>query len=252
MSSYLLHNPSPQPSPALRERVPEGRVRVGVRASYPLARFQRERVGVRALALILLPLLVSACTGFPTSQPSAQTQHSTATAPQPANFNAYLDTLDRMAPGDTDRQAAELAGALAAAQQTPTASNRLRYAIALGAAGHSASNPVEAKRLITELLAGQHDLQPHEVALANACLREFDARVALYADIARQREDLERRLQSATADDDKRFASINAENTRLKKALADAERKLEAVAEMERTLLEQSEAAPASETAPRP
>jgi plasmid stability protein len=158
-----------------------------------------------------------------------------------------------MAPGDSARQAAELAGALSAAQQFPTASNRLRYAIALGAAGHASSNPVEARRLITELLAGQHDLKAQEVALANACLREFDARVALYADIARQREDLERQLQAATADDDRRHATLTSENARLKKALAEAERKLEAVAEMERTLIEQSGSAPANDqTPPRP
>lgn len=159
-----------------------------------------------------------------------------------------------MAPGDPGRQSSELASAFAAAQQSPTASNRLRYAIALGSAGHPASNPVEAKRLITELLAGQHDLKPSEVALANAYLREFDARVTLYADIARQREDFERRQQSASADDDRRYASAASENARLKKALAEAERKLEAVAEMERTLIEQNGTAspPPEQAPPRP
>ena len=159
-----------------------------------------------------------------------------------------------MAPGDPGRQSSELASAFAAAQQSPTASNRLRYAIALGSAGHPASNPVEAKRLITELLAGQHDLKPSEVALANAYLREFDARVTLYADIARQREDFERRQQSASADDDRRYAAAASENARLKKALAEAERKLEAVAEMERTLIEQNGTAspPPEQAPPRP
>ena len=53
-------------------------------------------------------------------------------------------------------------------------------------------------------------------------------------------EELERRLQAADADGDKRYATLASENTRLKKALAEAERKLEAVAEMERTLIEQN------------
>jgi len=70
--------------------------------------------------------------------------------------------------------------------------------LALGAAGHAASNPVEARRLILELLAGQPDLAPEEVALASAFLREFDARVTLYADIARQREDFEQQLSPRT------------------------------------------------------
>jgi plasmid stability protein len=141
-----------------------------------------------------------------------------------------------MAPGDSLRQSSELAGTLASAQQNPTSANRLRYAIALGAAGHSLSNPVEARRLITELLAGQNDLSPQEVSLANALLREYDARVALYADLARQREESEQKLKSLDAEGDRRYGALNAETQRLKKALAEAERKLEAVAEMERAL----------------
>ena len=202
------------------------------------------------LLVAFFPLLATACATFPASQPSAAATHSSATAPRPAELSPYLETLDRMAPGDANRQAAELESLLGASQEFPTASNRLRYAIALGAAGHPGSNPVEAKRLITELLAGPNDLKPQEVALANAYLREFDARVGLYADIARQREELERRLQAASTDDDKRYANIAAENARLKKALAEAERKLEAVAEMERTLIEQSGPAPANDRSP--
>src|SRR5512141_1844279 len=143
--------------------------------------------GLVALAVAL----AAACVGLPTSQQSATAQHSPAAAPKLTELSPYLETLEKLAPGDPSRQSAELASALGDAQQAPTASNRLRYAIALGAAGHPASNPVEAKRLITEILAGQHDLKPSEVALANAYLREFDARVALYADIARQREEFE-------------------------------------------------------------
>src|SRR5512147_1069491 len=95
-------------------------------------------------------MLATACAGFPPSQQSAAAQHSPAAAPKLTELSPYLETLEKMAPGDAGRQSAELASALSAAQQAPTASNRLRYAIALGAAGHPASNPVEAKRLITE------------------------------------------------------------------------------------------------------
>jgi predicted nucleic acid-binding Zn-ribbon protein len=91
------------------------------------------------------------------------------------------------------------------------------------------------------LLAGEHDLTPQEVSLANAFLREFDARVALYADLARQREESERQMKSLGADEERRYSALNAETQRLKKALAEAERKLEAVAEMERTLTPESQ-----------
>jgi hypothetical protein len=156
--------------------------------------------------------------------------------PKQVEVGSYLEIFDRLAPGDVGRQTAELAALQAIAQQNPTATNRLKYALALGAAGRTDSNPIEAKRLVSELLAEQHDLQPKEVSLANAYLREFDARVALYADIARQREESDRRLRAVDAEGDKRVAALNAETQRLKKALAEAESKLEAVAEMEKQL----------------
>jgi plasmid stability protein len=192
---------------------------------------------VRKALLAVSAMAVAACAGLqPASKPGVPGQTVTASTPKPAGAASYFEVLDLMAPGDAVRQSTELASTLTQAQQNPTSSNRLRYAIALGAAGHVSSNPVEARRLITDLLAGQNDLTPQEVSLANAFLREFDARVALYADLARQREESARQLQSIDADGDRRYSALNAETQRLKKALAEAERKLEAVAEMERTL----------------
>jgi uncharacterized heparinase superfamily protein len=155
-----------------------------------------------------------------------------------------------MGPGDPARQQAELDATLAAAQQTRSSTDTLRYALALGTAGHPSSNPVEARRLITELLASPNTLDPTETAFANAFLREFDARVALYAELARQREESEQKLKSLDATAVRRADALAAENKQLKRALAEAERKLEAVAEMERSLLEQAGAE--AEQPPRP
>ena len=157
----------------------------------------------------------------------------------------YLETLAKMAPGDAARQQAELESRLSAAQQTRSSSDTLRYALAVGAAGYPSSNPVEAKRLITELLASPNTLEPLEVSFATAYLREFDARVALYAELARQREESEQKLRSLDATAERRADALAAENKQLKRALAEAERKLEAVAEMERSLLEQAGETPA-------
>jgi hypothetical protein len=181
-------------------------------------------------------LATSACAGLGPPQPVGGTTQPSISSPRSVEIGTYLDIFDRLAPGDVGRQSAELAALLAIAQQNPTATNRLKYALALGAAGRADSNPIEAKRLISELLAEQNDLQPKEVSLANAYLREFDSRVALYADLARQRQEAERKLQAVDAEGDRRYAALNAETQRLKKALADAERKLEAVAEMEKAL----------------
>jgi len=185
----------------------------------------------------IFAIALTACASLqPADKTGASSQPAVTASPKPADIASYFDVLDRMAPGDLVRQSTELASTLTQAQQSPTSSNRLKYAIALGAAGHSLSNPVEAKWLITELLAGTNDLTPQEISLANAFQREFDARVALYADLARQREESERQLKLIDADGDRRYNALNAETQRLKKALAEAERKLEAVAEMERSL----------------
>jgi hypothetical protein len=195
------------------------------------------QVLVRAVVFgLTTALLAGGCTAFQAT-PEATTDVTTAALePTPTDLTLYLATLDQLAPGDTARQDGALNRARSDLQQTTTSANRLRYALALGAAGRTGSDPVEARRLITELLASAHGLAPQELSLAGAFLREFDARVELYADLARQREALEKRLLSVDADGDRRLGAANAENLRLKKALAEAERKLEAVAEMERAL----------------
>ncbi len=195
------------------------------------------QVSVRIIFFASATLALTACTSLQaTDKPGSPSPSAELVTPKPADIASYFDVLDLMAPGDLVRQSSELATILTQAQQDPSSSNRLKYAIALGAAGHAQSNPVEARRLINELLAGQNDLTPQEVSLANAFQREYDARVALYADLARQREESERQLKAIDTEGDRRYNVLNAETQRLKKALAEAERKLEAVAEMERTL----------------
>ena len=199
---------------------------------------QRRVLRQRATFAFAVALLAAtACTSVHGPQPSKVASAGPA-SPAAVDLTPYLATLTQLAPGDPERQAAALASAEQEAQDDPTAAHRLRYALALGAAGHPGSNPVQARQLIAEVLAAGNDLEPPEVELAQAFLREFDARVDLYAENARQREDYEQRMKATTADDNRRMAALNAENQRLRKSLADAERKLSAVAEMERSLLE--------------
>jgi len=187
--------------------------------------------------LLLSTLALGACAGFTTTPPGrpGPTGEPPAT-PKSAELISYFEMLDQLAPGDPTRQASTLEAIRLAAMQSPTSSNQLHYAIALGSAGPEASNPVEARRRISELLASPHDLRPQELLLAKAYLREFDARVALYAELARQREEGERKLKAQDTEADRRYNALNGETQKLRKALAEAERKLEAIAEVERLL----------------
>jgi len=196
-----------------------------------------------------LAVTLSACAGLSTASGPVSAGSSPPPAPPPVLVR-YLETLARMAPGDPARQQAELATTLAAAEQTRSSADVLRYALALGSAGHASSNPVEAKRLVSELLASPNSLDPNETTFAQAYLREFDARVALYAELARQREESAQTLNSLDTTADRRADALAAENRQLKRKLAEAERKLEAVAEMERSMLEQ--AGVETEQPPRP
>jgi hypothetical protein len=202
--------------------------------------------------VLLAPLALAACANLDTGHTTPHVAAQAAPAPPPSALAPYLATLADMAPGDPARQQATLATALAAAQQSPSAANRLRYALALGSAGRTGSDPVEAKRLVTEILAGPNDLAPEELELANACLREFDARVALYAELARQREESNQKLLAVDRSADKREEALTAENAKLRKRLAEAERKLEAVAEMERSLQEPTPAPGTDEPQEKP
>jgi hypothetical protein len=202
----------------------------------------RRASGFCCWTVLLCTVALTACAGLQTTHTKLPGPTGTDKAiPKTAELSSYFEMLDKLGPGQPERQAAELEAIRLAAQQSPTSSNRLHYAIALGAAGHPESNPIEARHLISELLAGPNDLRPQEVLLANAYLLEFDARVALYADLARQREESEHKLQGETAENERRYAALNTETQRLRKALADAERKLEAVAEMERNLTPQGQ-----------
>jgi hypothetical protein len=200
---------------------------------------------------LLAALLLGACTAFDGGQATKAATPASAPTPPPSPLAPYLATLNAMAPGDPARQQTELASALAATQQTPSASATLRYALALGSAGSTESNPVQAKRLLGDLLAGPNDLPAEVREFAAAYLREFDARVALYADLARQREESEQKLKSNDSSAAKRADALAAENARLKKQLAEAERKLDAVADMERALQEQTQQAE-QDAAPTP
>ena len=194
----------------------------------------------RTLAVVAVVFL-GGCANLDSNQAAKHAAPPAAPVPAPSPLAPYLATLAAMAPGDPARQQAELAAALAATQQTPSASATLRYALALGSAGSTESNPVQAKRLLGDLLAGPNDLPPEVREFAAGYLREFDARVALYAELARQREESEQKLRISDSSAAKRADALAAENARLKKQLAEAERKLDAVADMERALQEQTQ-----------
>lgn len=150
----------------------------------------------------------------------------------------YLETLDQLLAATPARQAELVQAARLAAENSPTTMNRLRHALLLGLPGHGASDPVAARRQLSELLARPELLLPAERALAGAFLRSAEDRLVLAAENRRlQQEAATRERERATATNRRLQAEID-ENQRLRRALDDAQKKLEAVSQLERSITE--------------
>ena len=165
---------------------------------------------------------------------------------------SYLEALDGMAAGDATRQQATLLASRTAWQHAPTPGNTLRYALVLGTPGHDDSNPLEASRLLNTLLATHERLSPDEMRLARAFQREFTARVSQYADLARARLETEARLRAAGAETQSQINAIAADLARVRRERDTIQQKLDAITDIERTLMERDDDAtpPADGTPP--
>ena len=194
------------------------------------------------LPTIALACLLGGCAAL--APPAPAPVPAPPPAPAVADLTPYFAVLDQFAASDPARQAAMLSEMQAQLAGTPGERAALRHALAVGTAGRSGSDPVEARRLLAGLLAAPGELQPNEQQMAAALQREFDARVTLYAQLARQREELETRLVAAGEAHARALQAASTEAARLRRELKEAETKLQAITEMERELLEQSEPEP--------
>lgn len=198
----------------------------------------------------MLACLCGCQSGDPRATPDPVASAAPATVPG-TPIVAYLDALDRMAPGDRARQQATLFAARAAWQQAATPGNTLRYALVLGTPGNDDSNPLEASRLLATLLTAPDRLSADELRLAAAFQREFTARVSQYADLARARLDTEAGLRASEAEYQSRINALSADLARARRERDAVQEKLDAIADIERTLMERDGGAePGSDPTP--
>lgn len=193
----------------------------------------------RTLGLLLGLAALGGCASLdgnyaaPKSRPEAAVSRPTVDGEA---ARGYLASLSELQGGTPAAQAETLASARRDAEATPTTLHRLRYALLLACPGHAGSDPVAARRQLSDLLARPELLLPSERALAALLLADVDERLVLSAE--------SRRLQQESARKDKergsaaalRLQAEEAENTRLRRALEDAQRKLEAVTAVEQSI----------------
>lgn len=158
----------------------------------------------------------------------------------------YLREIYRLATGEPAQQAELFANAKSAAERTPGTSTQLRYALLLATPGHAEQSDIQAQTLLRKLLSEPELMTPAENALAEIHLREVEQRLALAAEADQLREEIARMQnepeQTPTEDEAlaQHIRNIEAQNRWLRRQLADAESKLEALSEIERSLREQS------------
>lgn len=196
----------------------------------------------QVLQCIALILAAASLTGCSTASDWIRGEEPVQPAdPEPVGVTLYLETMQKLAEGDPATQVEVFEEADHAYQRAPTTTNRLRLALALSTPGHPSSDPDEAQRLLTEVLATPETLLPAEKALAEVQLRELEQRLVLEAENRRLRETSAQAARDAEAVHDRQLRAAKEENRQLRKALSEAESKLEAVTSIERSIIERSD-----------
>ena len=165
-----------------------------------------------------------------------------------SGLRGYLETMEGLASPDPARQADVFYEVEREYTRAPTTASTLRYAIARVTPGHPATSPQEGKRLLEALLATPERMTQEERAFATVLLNETNARLKLEAENRRLLATLDDRSRSQ-ANSDKRVQAQVEENARLRRLLAEAQQKLDAIKEIERTIIERSPTPPGSRDA---
>jgi hypothetical protein len=151
----------------------------------------------------------------------------------------YLAELQRLAAGDPATQAEIFADAQSGSQLTPGSQTNLRFALVLATPGHSEFDPGRAASMLREVLARTELLTQAEIALATVNLKTAEQSAITQSEIQRLRSATSRAAQNRENSTNQRLASLEAENTRLRRELEEAEQKLEAITSIERSIREQ-------------
>jgi hypothetical protein len=188
-----------------------------------------------AVSLAAPVLMLAACSGGMTMKREPAPPSVDRNSTESSVISSYLDLCLKLARGTTAEQAEILANANNDYSVAPTPSRVLRYAMVLSTPGHAGHDPVVAQRLLREVLANPETLLPAERALAFLQLQQVDRQQSLQADVRRLQQGAERSTNDRIAQLTRRLTTESEENARLKKLLAEAQAKLDAIANIERS-----------------
>jgi hypothetical protein len=150
----------------------------------------------------------------------------------------YLQLLQHLVQAQPAQQAEIIASAQRDYDSAPTPSRELKLALILGTPGHPATDLPKAQGLLRELMANPEMLLPGERALAFLELSQIDDHLTLEAENRRLQADAVRADQQRVANANHRLQAEMDENGRLRRELEEARAKLDAIANIERSLNE--------------
>ena len=189
------------------------------------------------LAVICLMIPLAACSGW---AGLSGRKPAAATAAMPSQAEVVAENLDLISRllAATDTSRSEMVESERQAYlRSPDPGSRLRFACVLAAAGQTQSELGEARSLLDGLLAAPQRLGPTELALARLLRQDVDQRLLLQAELENLRTAAQNAEQERAAAANRRLQAQAAENARLRKELDEALAKLEAIAELERNLI---------------
>jgi len=198
---------------------------------------------MRSAAPLLFLATVASCTSLSSSDVGREPPPPVAPAVRPSDdvsdgVGYYLRTLRTLIEGDAVAQADVFRTVAAAADTSPTTTNRLMLALALATPTHPATDDARAQTLLGELLAASDALLPEEHVLALIHLKDVEQRLILDAEAAR----LQQAVTAATAQrNDRNTQQLQAaleDNRQLRLALDEVRAKLDAITNIERSIRE--------------
>jgi hypothetical protein len=192
----------------------------------------------RRLVAVAAALLAAGCGGTVMPDRDRPVPGAAASNADADAARQYLVALAELLDATPARQAELLDTARSNAENAPTTMHRLRYALMLATPGHGGSDPVAARRQLSELLARPELLLPAERSLAALALRDVDDRLVLIAENRRLLQEAAARDKDRTTTVNRRLQAELEENARLRRALDEAQKKLDAVTQLERSIVE--------------
>ena len=191
-----------------------------------------------ALSALLLAACVSDLLPHSREPGEATPVPSRATTASATVLVEYLQLLQRLVQGTPAEQAEIVAAAQRDYETAPTPSRQLRFALMLATPGHPGTDLPRAQQLLRELTANPEMLLPGERALAFLELQQIDDHLTLEAENRRLETDAVRADRERLANLNRRLQLESDENARLRKELEEARAKLDAIANIERSLNE--------------